>query len=521
LRSEANDVRAVLDDLIGQFSDPHAFFRELIQNSIDAGSGEVEISFGFEEPKPNEEQGTLTIHVNDYGEGMNREIIETRLTRLFSSTKDDDLTKIGKFGIGFVSVYAIQPDAIAVDTARGGECWRVVFKPDRTFELYSVPDPVEGTRIRIFKRMTPQESQDFISRGTEVITKWCAHVAVPIYVSGTDIRTEFDVDADIKFEFNEPGTRVIAGLVGRGEAKFGFYNQGLTLVEGTDSDWPGLTFRIDSRYLEHTLTRDRVLEDKHFHKVTALIDRIYEDDLPNKLVARMEELARHGVSDEYEKLVDVFATLVESQRDIATRFFSRKIFVGETGPVSIRDLRPKPVFVLGKAPHLAQFAKDYVQGGDGESLVAALEFCGVQASLLHDTIAIPKDRTELKPHFRNAILALAGRLNFRVKEIYWGDFVYESSPINFEMVFYLREDEEYVFADSLPEREGAHPGTFSVFYLNSREKFLRNLEVLAESKPGFAAMTLLKALLLPVGMPLDEEDRLMRAALEVQSADAS
>jgi len=43
----------------------------------------------------------------------------------------------------------------------------------------------------------------------------------------------------------------------------------------------------------------------------------------------------------------------------------------------------------------------------------------------------------------------------------------------------------------------------------------------AESKPGFAAMTLLKALLLPVGMPLDEEDRLMRAALEVQSADAS
>ena len=29
--------------------------------------------------------------------------------------------------------------------------------------------------------------------------------------------------------------------------------------------WP-VSFKIDSRYLEHTLTRDQVLEDRHFHK---------------------------------------------------------------------------------------------------------------------------------------------------------------------------------------------------------------------------------------------------------------
>ena len=42
-----------------------------------------------------------------------REIIETKLTRLFSSQKDGDRTKIGKFGIGFVSVFAIGPDVVA------------------------------------------------------------------------------------------------------------------------------------------------------------------------------------------------------------------------------------------------------------------------------------------------------------------------------------------------------------------------------------------------------------------------
>lgn len=521
MKSDAYDVKAVLEDLIGQFSDPHAFFRELIQNSIDAGSGEVEISFDFDPPEPDEEQGTLTIHVNDFGEGMNREIIETRLTRLFSSTKDDDLTKIGKFGIGFVSVYAIQPDAIAVDTARGGECWRVVFKPDRTFELYSVPNPVEGTRIRIFKRMNRDESEEFIARAHEFISRWCAHVAIPVYVSGEDIRRPFDVSSPVKLEHNEPGTRIIAGLVDHAEALFGFYNQGLTLAEGTESAWPGLTFRIDSRYLEHTLTRDRVLEDKNFHKAKALIDRLYREELPERLISRMEELARLGTSAEYKKLVDVFATLVQSQPDAAEKFSNRKIFLDKRGPVSSRALRSAPVFVLGSAGHLARFASNYVHGGDADSLVNALEACGVQASLLHETIIVPKDRTDLKPHFKKAILDLAVRMKFRVRDIFWGDFVYESSPINFEMVFYLRENEEYVFADAAADRDGAHPGSFAVFYLNSREPFLRDLEILAESKPAFAAMTFLKALLLPVGMSLDEEDQLMRAALEAQDVGKS
>ena len=38
----------ILDELVHQFADPVSCFRELIQNSIDAGTSEIEINFSFE-----------------------------------------------------------------------------------------------------------------------------------------------------------------------------------------------------------------------------------------------------------------------------------------------------------------------------------------------------------------------------------------------------------------------------------------------------------------------------------------
>ena len=118
-------VRDALDELVNQFADPMSFLRELIQNAIDAGSEEIEVDVEFEPGKDGD--GVTIVRVDDFGEGMTREIVEKRLTRLFSSAKDGDMTKIGKFGIGFVSVFAIEPEAVCVDTAREGEAWRVLF----------------------------------------------------------------------------------------------------------------------------------------------------------------------------------------------------------------------------------------------------------------------------------------------------------------------------------------------------------------------------------------------------------
>ena len=150
-----------LDALVDQFADPWSFLRELIQNAIDAGSLEIDVLLDHDP-----DQGMMTIEVVDNGEGMDREIIDARLTRLFSSAKDGDYTKIGRFGIGFVSVFAIEPELVCVDTARAGEHWRVLFKKDRSFER--ILDAVDeargetvGTSRKLIRFVTDRPGHDF------------------------------------------------------------------------------------------------------------------------------------------------------------------------------------------------------------------------------------------------------------------------------------------------------------------------------------------------------------------------
>ena len=119
LRSVEDAATAsVVDNLVTQFSNSLDCFRELVQNSIDAGSPTIDVWAEFEPGQGHE--GTIALHVDDFGEGMDENIIDAQLTQLFASGKEDDLTKIGKFGIGFVSVFALKPKAVLIHTGRGG-----------------------------------------------------------------------------------------------------------------------------------------------------------------------------------------------------------------------------------------------------------------------------------------------------------------------------------------------------------------------------------------------------------------
>lgn len=301
------DSLSVLDDLVKQFSDPMSFFRELIQNSIDAGSGQIELRMEFE-PGASSSKGVMVAHIDDFGEGMNREIIDTKLTRLFSSSKDDDYTKIGRFGIGFVSVFAIEPDAVCVDTGRGGEFWRVLFRADRTFDLIALDMPVEGTQVRVIKAMSEREFEAFRTRAKEVVSYWCKHVKVPIEFDGQALNEPFDLYSPCKVAHQEEGTRIVAGFVPEVDAPYGYYNRGLTLKEGRGGLWPHVAIKIDSRYLEHTLTRDQVLEDKHYHKAQRLMEQVVER-LVEALWSQLVESAGRwpGQAQRYDELCELLA----------------------------------------------------------------------------------------------------------------------------------------------------------------------------------------------------------------------
>ncbi|PRP93026.1 heat shock protein 90 [Enhygromyxa salina] len=294
------DVGDALDDLINQFSDPMSFFRELIQNALDAGSGEVEVEFEFEPSDEDPDSGAMIVNVQDFGEGMDREIIDNKLTRLFSSAKDGDMTKIGKFGIGFVSVFAIEPDAVCVDTARAGEAWRVLFDRERNFKRLRLDQALEGTTIRIIKNSTRADFERFVVRAKQVVRYWCGHAKGEVIVDGELISAPFGLDAAVRVVYEDDFSHIHIGHRPAGETLHAFFNGGLTLVQADHNHGTaiealiGLSFKVSSRYLEHTLTRDDVIKDGHFDKVVARLEQLARGQLRERVLEELDHDIRAG-----------------------------------------------------------------------------------------------------------------------------------------------------------------------------------------------------------------------------------
>jgi hypothetical protein len=268
-------MTAVVEDafasMVDQFKDRFAFLRELVQNALDAGSTRIDVAV-------TRAADLVTLEVQDTGEGMDREIIETRLVRLFASTKDGDATKIGKFGVGFSSVFAIRPEAVVVDTARGAERWRVVFSPDGTWKLFTLDAPIEGTRVRVLKRVAnDSEASELESEARRTVSKWCRYANGEIFFGGTPVAEPFTLPCAVvvRVPSTAPGDVVLVGLAAAGgKGRWGFYNKGLTLLEGDggfDGAPPWVSFRVLDGALEHTITRDNVIRNDAFERAIAAV----------------------------------------------------------------------------------------------------------------------------------------------------------------------------------------------------------------------------------------------------------
>jgi hypothetical protein len=317
----SNLAEQALSNLVNQFARPLDFLRELVQNSLDAGSPRVEVWVDFV-------SDVLEIHVDDYGEGMDERIIDSQLTRLFASTKENDLTKIGKFGIGFTSIFAVRPEAVLLRTGRHGEYWELVFHADRTYEKRRTDEPVTGTRITLFKRMHQPEVEPFVREARWILQYWCEHSDTPVtfwdrtsdeeaapvddndpfaaFIGGAPqdlgpkpVNRPMELQADLSVHHETPTTRVVVGCAAAPEV--GYYNGGLTLLKSTSPDALGpysrrlshLAIKLKSARLEHTLTRDNVLHDDHWRAAMSEVVQA-ADVLRDALIDRVEKVAGSG-----------------------------------------------------------------------------------------------------------------------------------------------------------------------------------------------------------------------------------
>jgi hypothetical protein len=295
-----------VENLVTQFSSALDFYRELVQNSIDAGSAAIDIWLDFIPDESGGATGVIEIHVDDFGEGMNEAIIDEQLTTLFSSTKEDDLTKIGKFGIGFVSVFAPKPRGVLVRTGRDGEYWEVFFDEDRSFFKSPLTTPVEGTQITLFMTGDRARYIELVRDSRATIDHWCRHSEADIHfedrasIDGVSelINKPFAVDGECLTRFEREGTEIV--LAYSSSPVWGFYNKGLALavVRGETDLVPGslahVGFRIKSRYLEHTLARETLMRDGNYDRAMEAVAEAVAGPLRAALVAALVELVEIG-----------------------------------------------------------------------------------------------------------------------------------------------------------------------------------------------------------------------------------
>lgn len=274
-----------LEQLVSQFAQPLAFLRELVQNSMDASTEVIEVEVDYDA-----EAECCFVRVRDTGVGMDRAIIDTKLTRLFSSSKENDLTKIGKFGIGFVSIFAINPKLVVLETGRDGESWRLLFKPDRSFERRELKTPVEGTCVTVFTPKGRQELAALQKDCRDTVAFWCRHSEVEIHFNGEVINQPFELpDHPFTYRHKIEGTEVVVAPCQEPVGFQGYYNRGLTLLEGPGSPLPHVSFKLRSRYLEHTLSRDNILYDQHYERAMAEVRLAAYRDMPQELVRRLAQ----------------------------------------------------------------------------------------------------------------------------------------------------------------------------------------------------------------------------------------
>lgn len=517
----------LVQDLVHQFSETLSFYRELIQNSIDAGSNRIDVALDYG-TLPSGRRGVI-MSVEDDGEGMNEKIIDNYLLVLFRSTKDDDLTKIGKFGIGFVSVFAPKPQLVRVSTARDGESWRLDLHSVERFDKYKMPRLRDGTLVELFKELPQEEYAGLVAESRATVSYWCRHSDTKITFRDRwaktppeAINSAFDLEGGCSLRYEEEGTQVVMGPAWTAVPEYGFYNRGLTLKEGEAPFVPAVRFKVKSRYLEHTLTRDNVVRDANFEKAMALVKRLAADELPGKVLAECSLLAADLSKAAAKNDAEACARLSElwgRRLPYLIALFNRRwtffkswdkepILAGVGGaPISVKqakdglahgygvfaDHRRTPVTdaldALGK-PVLfgGAWAADVAKG-----LIGAAGITGASESFFYPQLL---DERKLEPGLRALVeraRAVDAESAYRYQTITVADFGYEGSTIA-EKIFVVQNEagalspigELPVSSFFRRKKRGA--------VLNAAHPFIRKLAAIHGSRPGLAVFMLLKTL---------------------------
>lgn len=286
----------LIEEVVQQFADRYAFTRELVQNAIDAGASQIRVELEIDADR-------LRVRFSDDGCGMTLDVIQGPLLTLFSSSKEGVAGKIGRYGVGFKSVLAVDPELVLVETRTATGAYAVRLYRDYRFEIEERPQaPGSGTSVELVLPAGEVAEPSHATRVREALSRWCRHVGCPIHLRipgepWVRVNEPLTLSAPVVVELEVDGVRVAVGPSAGSEALptapgpegvgdfAGFYGRGLTLLEahGRPPCLIGLRFKVDSPALTCTLSRDDVRRDDAFERAIALVERAAGEPLARAL----------------------------------------------------------------------------------------------------------------------------------------------------------------------------------------------------------------------------------------------
>lgn len=450
----------MLDRLVGQFASPYDFLRELVQNAMDAGSDFVEVL--LEMHRGDGDDVVFELVLVDAGKGMDEAVVDGELTRLFASSKTDDRTMAGGFGIGFVSVFAWRPDVVLLQTGRTGEAWELVFHPDRRFEKHRLADPVEGTTVRLFRRGMAAERPAIAEAIRDSLWRWCRYCPAEITFedleegSGPELIQDAPLpeDAPVSHEHAHGPTHIrIAFAV---PARSVLLRHGLVLAEGPTREvlselvetlgdsLDHLRVWADSPQLRTSLARDSVVDDEGRAAIAKEI-AIQVAGARELLLHKVEDAAARAeswTSDDRARFAHLHAHLGYERAHLGRRLLSRPIVRRASGrPVSLEGLRDAAHagFVAMVEPDRADASPerdlvvDALRAGipvlsgewfeDREWLDPLLKEVGLVGRPLLQVISRVEPEPEPEPELPEIVARLLGTAGMPVDGVRWGTLV--------------------------------------------------------------------------------------------------
>ena len=258
----------------------------------------------------------LEIIAEDFGKGMTHDDREKFLKTIFATSKEGDRDQTGRFGVGFISVFALNPDNVIVQSSKDGQAWEYHFLKETENsipgKLYVFDDGdsaskdeiprQNGTKVSIILNNLPSSRVlDIKSAAKKAISAHCRHVEKPIYVDGIPINEEFTISSPLKVHFGKRGVEGIIGIVPKFKNRYTLENNRIVLEEkgaslhqhilptyaapGTDL---GTEILVSSKYLNYDIARENVERDVNFQSIIRVIAG-QEDNLAKEAFSIIEK----------------------------------------------------------------------------------------------------------------------------------------------------------------------------------------------------------------------------------------